>query len=99
VITPTVGRILWFHPGSYDNISHDGVQPLAAVVTYVHSDTMLNLIVFDSNGGQHGRTSIRLVHDGLPPASVGESWCEWMPYQKGQAAKTEELEKKLGGST
>lgn len=71
-----------------------GEQAFAALVTYVHSDTMVNLAVFDANGVPFAETSVTLVQDNQPvPAG---RYCEWMPYQKGQAAKTEALEKKLG---
>jgi hypothetical protein len=66
-------------------MSYSGKQPLAALVTYVHSDTMVNLAVFDANGNGHGRTSVKLVQDGGNPRSVDESYCEWMPYQKAVA--------------
>ena len=88
MIKPTIGRVVWFHHGK------DGQQPLAALVAYVHSDTMVNLAVFDPNGVPFNKTSVTLVQEGAPiPAGM---YCEWMPYQKGQAAKTEALEKKLG---
>lgn len=93
IITPTVGRVVWFHPYKGDKIDFS-TQPLAALVTYVHSDTMVNLVVFDSNGNSHSRTSVYLMQsNGLAPCE-GDMYCEWMPYQKGQAAKTEALEAK-----
>lgn len=69
---------------------HDGDQPLAAIVTHVWSDTCVNLAVFDSNGVSQGRTSVTLEH-GAPSLNASR-YCEWMPFQKGQAAKTEALE-------
>lgn len=94
VITPTVGRVVWYRPNELDPIRLDSKQPLAALVTYVHSDNMVNLVVFDPNGTAAGRTSVTLVQDG-DPILGGSSYCEWMPYQKGQAAKAEALEAKL----
>ena len=93
MITPTVGRIVWFHPEA--GVSY--TQPWAALVTYVHSATMVNLAVFNENGNPQSRTSVPLWQgDGGIPAGM---FCEWMPYQKGQAAKTEALEKQIGPTT
>ncbi|MBF5006826.1 hypothetical protein ISG32_21500 [Diaphorobacter sp. NR2-3-3-1] len=46
----------------------------------------------DANGNAHSRTSVPLVQDGDSCPANGY-YCEWMPYQKGQAAKTEAAEK------
>lgn len=90
MIKPTVGRVVWFFqyvPGQ----GHKG--PMAAHVAYVHSDIMLNLMVIDQNGNARPETSIRLIQDNeeIPQ----QNYACWMPYQQGQAAKTEALEKKL----
>ena len=84
-IKPTVGRVVWF----FDALVLDAPepQPLAAMVTYVHSETMVNLVVFDANGVPTGRTSIELRQPGTT-APAGP-FCEWMLYQVGQAAKHE----------
>lgn len=97
MIKPSVGRIVWFTPGDWDGnvLTRHPDQPLAAIVAYVHSDRMVNLTVFDANGHPHGRTSVQLVQDGDPRPD--QFFCEWMPYQKGQAAKTEQLEKQVSG--
>jgi len=94
MIKPTVGRVVWYRPNAHDDL-YGSDQPLAAHVAYVWSDTMVNLMVIDHNGGTHPRTSVVLRHgESSPPG--GQSYCEWMPYQKGQAAKAEALEQKLG---
>lgn len=95
MIVPTVGRVVWFTPETeFSGAYHDQTQSLAAIVTYVWNERMVNLAVFDQNGVAHSRTSVELIQDdGSKP--VGGHYCEWMPYQKGQAAKTEALEKKL----
>jgi hypothetical protein len=41
---------------------------------------------FDSNGVSHSRTSVPLVQAGEDKSKYGY-FCEWMPYQVGQAAK------------
>lgn len=93
MITPTNGRVVLYHPGGFDSITqHDKAKPLAAMIAHVWNDRMVNLIVFDSNGQPHGRTSVPLMQDGDATDQPG-AYCEWMPYQKGQAAKTEAAEK------
>jgi hypothetical protein len=97
MIKPTVGRVVLYHPTKVWRIpgEPDG-QPLAALVTYVWGDRMINLVAFTPNGAPHGITSVTLVQDG--DATPIERYAEWMPYQKGQAAKTEALEKQLAAS-
>ena len=58
----------------------------------VHGDRMVNLTVHDHNGVSWPVCSVPLLQEGDAPV-VGSFYCEWMPYQKGQAAKTEALEK------
>jgi hypothetical protein len=93
VITPTVGRIVWFTPSALQIAA--GVskqeQPLAAIVTYVWSDHMINIAFWDSHGMPYSATSVPLIQDDEPKPDG--FYCEWMPYQKGQAAKYEQLEK------
>lgn len=69
---PTVGRIVHFHQTA-------GVT-LAAVIAFVHSDTMVNLAVFDGNGRSFGQPSVQLVAPGQPKPEFG-FYCEWMPDQ------------------
>lgn len=99
MIEPFPGRIVWFwrngRPVGFDPnnpcaSSGYGDQPAPAMITHVFSDRCVNLAVFEPTGGTSSETSVELWQgDGEPPA-----WrhCEWkMPYQKGQAAKTEAL--------
>ena len=89
MIKPTIGRVVWFHPSG----ASANQQPNAALIAYVHSDTTVNLAVFDCNGVAESHTSVYLHQENAPkPTSY---YCEWMPYQQGQAAKTEALEKQL----
>ena len=90
MITPTVGRVVWFVPDAQDTIPRSD-QVLAAIIAYVHSDALVNLAVIDCNGTMHPRTSVTLIQDGAKEGS----YCTWMPFQKGQAAKTEALEQAL----
>jgi hypothetical protein len=94
-ILPTVGRVVWFTPsrltgdGRFAHI--DGRKPLAAIVAHVFNDALVNLAVFDSNGQPHSRTSVKLVQAGEDKPEHGY-FCEWMPYQVGQAAKHSKAE-------
>jgi hypothetical protein len=87
VIKPTVGRVVWFWEDSAQK------QPLASMVCYVHNDTMVNLVVFDVNGNSQSKTSVYLYQGDTDRPS--RYFAEWMPYQQGQAAKTEALEKQM----
>lgn len=88
-ITPVVGRIVHF----WKSIKNPG-QPEAAMVAFVFTDTMVNLTVFDHQGFSRTETSVRLVQPSEDPTGVYR-FAEWMPYQKGQAAKTEAAEAAL----
>ena len=88
MISPTIGRIVLYRPGGESGPSH------AAIIVEVHSDRCVNLACFNDQGGSYPMTSVSLIHDGDDPFNYFE-YCEWMPYQKGQAAKTEALEKEL----
>ena len=96
IIKPTVGRVVLFHPseltGEASFVRHPDDQPYAAIIARVWSDSMVNLTVMDANGDPHSRTSVPLVQDSDSRPGNG-FYCEWMPYQKGQAAKTEAAEK------
>ncbi len=81
LITPTVGRVVWYYP----NGAKVGPQPHAALVAYVHGDRCVNLACFDANGLPYAATSVVLRQEG-DEAPAG-SYCCWMPYQLGQAKK------------
>lgn len=95
MITPTTGRVVLY----YENGALDGnprSRPCAALVAYVHFDTMINIAYFDHNGFAKCAQSVRLLQD--DEAMPETAFCCWMPYQKGQAAKTEALEKLVSGT-
>ena len=101
-IKPTIGRIVLYHPDSHDLAmgmnSNGNDQPMGAQVAYVWGEgEFVNLSITDHNGATHSRTSVALLQPNDPVPEFG-SYCEWMPYQKGQAAKTDELEDKLSGA-
>jgi hypothetical protein len=87
MIKPTIGRVVWFWPSLGCELSgfvhQDKSQPCAALVVYVHSDIMVNLHAIDQVGVGHAMSSVRLIQEGEPRPA--ENFCEWMPYQIGQA--------------
>jgi hypothetical protein len=86
MIKPTVGRIVWFYPGAFDNVlAQIGDQPFAAIITFVWSERMVNLTVFDHDGHPHAKTSVTL-NQGDEHDVARFPRCEWMPYQKAVAA-------------
>lgn len=87
LITPTIGRVVWFYPEATP-AGHPEDQPFAALVTYVHSDRCINVAAFDHNGDPLKYTSVRLLQQGDPKPASG-SYAQWMPYQLGQAKKHE----------
>ena len=53
---PTIGRIVHYH-----DVDNGGPAPMAAIVTFVHSDNMVNLAAFGHDGELQQRTSVHLV--------------------------------------
>ncbi len=94
MIEPTVGRIVWVNPD--DAIGEENKGPLAAIITYVHSDTCVNLCVFDMNGNPQPRTRVRLVQPEDVPSATTSLYCFWMPFQIKKATGSESGEKEVG---
>jgi len=97
MITPTIGRRVWYHPSAFDVdqqnnsnylVASDPTQPLDAGIAYVWNDRMVNLTVADQNGNMRSRTSVRLLQDDEQP-NEGEAYAQWMPYQVAQSKPTE----------
>lgn len=95
----TVGRVVWYFPDRSDKgLIQLGPQPFKADVVYVHEDeSTVNLSVFDHEGTHHKKLDVRHV-DVSRKANAPDthSFWDWMPFQKGQAKKTEEVEARLG---
>ncbi len=85
MIKPTIGRVVLVHRGTG--------QPCPALICQVWGDSCINVGGFDNGGAPFSLCSLHLKQDESeqPPLP----YAEWMPYQKGQAAKTEEVERKL----
>ena len=94
MIQPTVGRVVWYRPSESDTFPKAVGQPLPAIITIAWDMGLVNLVVFDGDGNTHGRTSVRLVQPNDEAPGPG-GYCEWMPYQIGQAQRTEQAEKAL----
>jgi len=91
LIKPTHGRVVWYTPGESDEFC--GSPICAAMIVHVHDDRNVNLVVFDTMGSAHPRHEVRLLQES-DLAVPGEPHAQWMPYQAGQAAKTEAAEAK-----
>lgn len=91
MIEPTIGRRVWFWPNGTNGVPivHGGEpQACDAGVAYVWNPRLVNLTVAGHDGSMHARTSVPLLQDDDPVPALG-AYATWMPYQKGQAAKTE----------
>src|SRR4051812_17129745 len=96
-IIPTNGRVMLYWPVPHERnvvVQHDLAQPLMCHVCHVWGEDLVNVLVTDSNGHQHVRTSISVVQEGGPYTAeqIVGPFVTWMPYQVGQAAKYEKLE-------
>lgn len=102
MITPTVGRKVWYRPSRSDltgplPMSMMGnpdfnPQPLDATVLAVHGGRLVNVLVLDVYGKPFPKTSVKLLQEGdeTPKMSDGSEaygYVEWMPYQAAQAKK------------
>ncbi|NEW95488.1 hypothetical protein [Rhodopseudomonas sp. BR0G17] len=88
IILPSIGRVVWFHPAAQANPNG---QPHAALIAYVQSERLINLAAFDENGTSYSATSVPLLQGDEAPPTDGTAYAEWMPFQKGQAAKTDNV--------
>lgn len=86
MIKPSIGRVVWFWESAIA-AQRENAQPNAALVVFVHNDELVNLTVFSDVGYPGAYQHIPLWQgEGERPQGMH---CEWMPYQKGQAAKAE----------
>lgn len=102
MITPTVGRKVWYRPSKNDQVGpvtmavaggNGEAQPLDATVIAVWGDRCVNLLVIDSMGKPFPVLSCVLLQDDDQPPKDAEGnvigrYAEWMPYQTAQAAKS-----------
>lgn len=95
MIYPTPGRIVWYHPPATAAYPKIGNQPHPAMIAHVLENGRINLTVSAPSGDTYAAREVHLLEDG-EPAPAGQPYAEWMPYQKGQAAKAEQLDKLAG---
>ena len=95
MISPTIGRVVWFHPAG----EQIGDQPHAALVVYVHNDRLINVAAFDKHGNSYACQQVRLVQEGETRPSQGENYAEWIPYQIGQARKDADVQRLMNETT
>lgn len=84
---PTVGRIVHYHDAEH-------VGPFAGLVAIAEANryTIPVLHVFLHDGV---RVVNAVKHKDCVKLAPGEPYWDWMDYQKGQAAKTEQLQAEL----
>ena len=82
MIEPTVGRLVHYRP----DYAH--TAPLAALVVGVHDARSVNLTVFNDDGSISPALEVTLLQDDDTPPH-DRPYAEWMPFQKGQAQKTD----------
>jgi hypothetical protein len=95
-IEPTIGRVVWFWPRTYmatDSGNMSVNQPYTAQVCFLYKNGHINVAGYKHDGSPFTALDVTLRQDGdeMPQGP----YAEWMPYQKGQAAKTEALEKQV----
>lgn len=81
---PTIGRVVYFYRGG-------DPKEYAAIVADVTGEYTVNLGVFDHSGREGGVFGVRHVDE----KGGATYWWDWMPFQKGQAAKTEAVQAEL----
>ena len=90
MIKPSVGRIVLYRAAGSD----PAADPHAALVVGVIDDRTVNLAIFNADGAHYQGTAVPLLQDDDQPPE-GQGYAEWMPFQKGQAGKTEAVEGNL----
>lgn len=89
MIKPSPGRVVWFFlSNTMAGFAGNAGVPHAAIVAAVNDDRNVNLAVFDANGLAHPHINVPLVQEG--DTEPGGNFARWMPFQIGQAAKTEQ---------
>lgn len=91
MITPTVGRVILVNRFTPE-LTPVSDQPEPALITYVHNDRSINVGGFSTNGHPFSLTNLQLLQSGDDYPAQGDSYAEWMEYQRVQAAKAAEEE-------
>lgn len=80
MIRPSVGRIVLYRDS-------EQAAECAAIVVNVHSDRMVNLCVFQTDGSPEPKTSVQLVQPEDDAPAGATMRCYWMEFQTGQASR------------
>lgn len=92
---PTVGRMVHYWPAdtANDDVMHilDPKQPFSAQIVWLCDSGLIGVVIHDQAGHRHFRVVPLRQGDEV----IALPFCEWMDFQKGQAAKTEQLEAAL----
>jgi len=88
MIVPTVGSVVWVRR---EHGSVDITQPEVGLILYVHKNGKINVEGFSHIGHPFTLLNLTLLQDDEPKPE-GDFAC-WMPFQKGQAAAVEALQK------
>lgn len=96
MIEPTVARAIWYYPPVAGGRDPNG-EPLAATIAKVIDDRHINIGALLGDGTHFAAQNVILVQDG-DCFDADQAYACWMPYQKGQAAKAEQLEQQLGSA-
>lgn len=86
MISPSIGRVVWYFPHGMKSKNEDR-QPLAAMVAYVHTDRGINIGFLNEHGHQQAAQNVYLVQDDIYPDSELQPFAQWMPYQVAAAVK------------
>lgn len=87
-MTPTVGRIVYYRRTA------DGPEQAAIVCWASEDGTRVNLLAVAPDAVPRGLTDVPFVQEGGVRPESGH-FAHWMPFQVGQAAKTQAAEGKL----
>jgi hypothetical protein len=83
ITEPTIGRVVYYYHPTF-------LKPCAALVADCDG-LMVNLGVLNHDGTGAPACGVQHVSE----AAQGQACWDWMPFQKGQAAKTEALQAEL----
>jgi hypothetical protein len=88
---PYINCPVWFVPdSSLDRKMFDNAVPVAAIVTFVHADDLVNLVVFTPTGELVPRTFIPFLSEGVEPQPE-VSYAEFIPKEIRHSSTYREL--------
>lgn len=91
---PTIGRVVYYRHGTEGPFA-GSEDYVAAMVCWASEDgKTVNLLTVSHDAVPRGFTDVPFVQDGERTPENGR-YAHWMPFQVGQAAKTQEAEGKL----